>query len=289
MRIRRAAFACFAATTAACALVAGLEDDYRVSGPDDAPADGAPLDGAPGPGEDGPCSYDAGPSMVLVQAEAGSYCIDTTEVTQAQYDVFLRAKALDTNGQPPECATNNDFRPHDGRVADAADTKDPCSLLVYEPNARAGYPVTCVDWCDALAYCRWAGKRLCQRVGGGTNSLQSYDTSEWFLACTRDRKREFPYGKDFKESACVGPGSNGRVEPVQSHGDCAGGYEGIVDMSGNAIEWDDSCDDSGSCAIRGGSAGATKSYELSCGFFAYGPRRYKDSVTGIRCCADPLR
>lgn len=95
--------------------------------------------------EGGPsCKGDHGPAPV----DVGTYCVDSTEVTGRQYLEFLAAKAGDTSGQPVDCSWNTTFEP-------AAD---------IDPNE---YPVAFVDWCDALAYCTWAGKRLCGKIGGG--------------------------------------------------------------------------------------------------------------------------
>ena len=44
--------------------------------------------------------------------DVGKFCIDSTEVTQAQYAEFLIAKGSDLTGQPADCFNNLNFDIH---------------------------------------------------------------------------------------------------------------------------------------------------------------------------------
>jgi ELWxxDGT repeat protein len=57
----------------------------------------------------GACPSQVPPAMVRVGAN-GAYCIDSTEVTNADYQAFLQAKGTSTAGQPAGCA-NTTFHP----------------------------------------------------------------------------------------------------------------------------------------------------------------------------------
>ncbi len=207
------------------------------------------------------------PSLVYV---AGS-CVDATEVTNAEYASFL-ASSPDPGGQPARCAWNTTFVPGDWPVT--ADEKE--------------WPVTEVDWCDAHAYCLWAGKRLC-----GEGDVTAPRSGTWFAACSNGGRTEYPYGDAFQPTSCRSSEIPGTEDPgpVATMPSCQGGPAGIYDMSGNAAEWEDACEEGSPdaavprCRVRGGSYRDTME-GLSCDSFELETLSAQHGDLGFRCCAD---
>jgi formylglycine-generating enzyme required for sulfatase activity len=167
----------------------------------------------------------------------------------------------------------------------------------FKPEMKEyDYPVVAIDWCDAYAYCQWAGRRLCGKIGGGplaTDDGFDPTKNQWMKACVGPSTFAYPYGDSFVEGRCNGPlaQSEGEVAPVASLPQCVGRYPGLYDMSGNAAEWLDSCgaaESNSYCAQRGGDwrrRGAGPSpMALSCGAGANSARSAGDSSSGFRCC-----
>jgi sulfatase modifying factor 1 len=209
-----------------------------------------------------------GPTMVAVS----SFYVDSTEVTSAQYQTFVAAKGGDTSGQPAQCGWNTSYAP-----AGAANP--------------ANYPVTNVNWCDAHAYCAWAGKHLCGAIPGGgplASALVLDQTkSQFFLACGGPNGGSDPNATPM----CNATMGTGDLGPVGSFPGCQGFYTGLFDLEGNAAEWIDSCDkadggtDSGAadmCQILGGSYQDETAYCTES--FGY-PRGSAAYPFGFRCCA----
>jgi formylglycine-generating enzyme required for sulfatase activity len=240
-----------------------------------------------------------GPAMVLIPGPNGvDYCIDATEVSVEHYDAWL-SDAPSVDGQASECdAWNTTFMP-------STDDNNFCNYYNY-PNFVMNYaksPIRCVDWCDAAAFCKWAGKRLCGAIGGGpgsSNKPTDPNENEWYRACSEAGMREYPYGDAYNNKACIGIDYDGSTmfdpakdfpHDVGSTDSCQGGYLGLLDMSGNIEEWEGSCNGSNgngdACLTRGGSYVETAG-DLACSRNV-APTRDTAAITiGFRCCADSL-
>jgi len=220
--------------------------------------------------ENGKCLV-RGPAM----AKATSYYVDSTEISKAQYDVFLAAKAngTDTAGQIAECSWNTSYVPGGGAVDDAR-------------------PIVNVDWCDAAAYCAWADKRLCGAIGGGSlapGELNDATKNQMYLACGGVGKEDYPYGGFVLKPGYCNESASAYMADVGSFEQCQGHYAGIFDLVGNAGEWVDSCDTAGgadhsldNCYLGGGSYIKD---EYTCSTYDDYPRNGGANVFGFRCCS----
>jgi formylglycine-generating enzyme required for sulfatase activity len=260
------------ATDVADATDAAEADVNEVEAPDDVATDA-----------DGPtCPSGRGPSMVRVPTIDGrSFCIDSTEVSQSQYAAFLEDKKGDTSGQPTICAWNVGYGPN---------------CTAYDPTKTPNNPVACVDWCDAVAFCSWAGKRLCGKIGGGSllgeaASFNDPTQGQKFAACSHGGTRKFPYGNSVDDTACAFTTSGVQdVQPVGTFPRCQGGYDGIFDITGNLQEWEDACRPATSgtddvCMVRGGDFRDSAASWACTDTFPAG-RTYGADWIGFRCCSD---
>jgi formylglycine-generating enzyme required for sulfatase activity len=215
-------------------------------------------------------------------ADVGGYCIDTTEVTQAQYKTFMDARGLDVSGQPAYCSGNTAWAP----------SASCTGTVPFTPTTTPNRPVTCVEWCDAYAYCAWAGKRLCGRIGGGPNPMTTgyvvdESASQRTKACSQGFTTTYCYGSTHS-TACMSGSGPADVATLPL---CRGSvlpYHNVFDMSGNVKEWEDSCIDSYStCRIRDSGFHDTSATTGACsGDISLAGRvgaAYDD--TGFRCCA----
>jgi formylglycine-generating enzyme required for sulfatase activity len=131
-----------------------------------------------------------------------AFYIDRYEVTTGRYAKFLAA----TGG----------VRPPDGW--------DELDL-----NRGDELPVTGVDWNDAIAYCKWAGRRLPTE-------------SEWEKAARGSDERHYPWGNESPASdranfQNISPYAyDGGLETVGTHPAGRSPF-GVHDLAGNAAEW----------------------------------------------------
>lgn len=178
--------------------------------------------------------------------------IDKTEVTVAAYWKCIQAGACTPPGTTTWC--NNEKKPD--------------------------HPVNCVDYDQAEAYCKWAGKRLPTEA-------------EWNLAAFGPKPKLHPWGGG---EPSIGPesdkffcGLNQSANPGET---CVAGARpsgasavGALDMAGNVSEWlikgkspeyyvIGSCN----CSPSGGAAWTDVSEKRH-----VAGRKAKDSLVGIRC------
>ncbi|MEY2936474.1 MAG: hypothetical protein RL033_7223 [Pseudomonadota bacterium] len=212
-----------------------------------------------------------GPALLPV---GGVFLIDATEVTVAQYRQFLTAKNGDVSGQVAACTWNQSY----------------FEEVAFEPDNQ---PIAMVDWCDAYAYCAWAGKRMCGRVGGGpttTTELQDPTLNQWYLACGGPNGNL--YSTDDRTGCNLSNGFS-NIAPVATYPGCEGYYPGIFDLRGNVWEWIDDCETSTGpddvCAPMGGSTITNDS--ANCDYYGDTTgeetwhRSDKILYAGFRCCA----
>jgi len=209
-----------------------------------------------------------GPALVAV----GSFFVDATEVTVGQYGEFLAAKNGDVTGQVAVCSWNASY------------WEGPA---VMEP---AQEPITNVDWCDAAAFCSWAGKRLCGRIGGGPIApAEVFDANlhQWYVACGGPNGGSHPNDNP----VCNSSFGFESVAPVATFPGCEGYFPGLFDLEGNVSEWVDGCEsntgENDVCYVMGGSTLDQVSYctESSQGEEDPWLRSTKILYTGFRCCS----
>jgi len=231
-----------------------------------------------------------GSELVFVPGRS-PFCIDAHEVKQSEYASFLQAAAQRAPAQSATCAWNKRFEP----IAYSRDSEAPlgaCRAGIFDPATRGDYSMTCVDWCDAKAYCEWAGKRLCGGLAGRDETLDSYKdsaASEWQHACTNAGASNYPYGSQYAAARCndAKVRSPDRKAGSRGNAQCRGTkppFDRISDLAGGVYEWTSACDDKGRyCSIQGGYYGDE---EPSCasGGITY-PRETRPDI-GFRCCAD---
>ena len=196
------------------------------------------------------------------KVEVSSFWMDVTEVTNAQFKAFVEATGHQTLAEKAPSAA--DFPNADPALLKPGanhfvGTKEAVSsfeggaeLQWWEYKVGSSWkspdgpgssiegklnsPVVCVSWDDAVAYAKWAGKRLPTEAEWEFAARGGLEQKEfvWGDEMTPGGKYqsniwqgEFP-NKDTAEDGFHG------VSPVKSY--AANGY-GLFDMSGNVWEW----------------------------------------------------
>jgi formylglycine-generating enzyme len=247
-------------------------------------AGGGAGGGGAGAGGTAACPSGRGPTMVRLPAPLGGGCIDSTEVTYGQYQDFLETFP-DPTDQPDICAVNR----YSGAYTPTAYLY---KTYTDAPETYRDYALLGADWCDARAFCAWAGKSLCGKVGGGALAAadRSKPTDQWWLACSAAGTRIYPYKGAYDATAChTEYNSSDSIRQRPFTATCEGDVE----------EWTDSCVSAGTgkpeddlCSLRGGSFNFDGD-SVKCSFSESKPRARGEadpnglgySVMGFRCCS----
>ncbi|MGB1242823.1 MAG: formylglycine-generating enzyme family protein [Chitinophagales bacterium] len=201
-------------------------------------------------------------------AKLDGFWMDRTEVTNAQFSKFVDATGWKTVAERPIDLKEIMAQLPQGAEPPPTDMLVPASLVFHSPKNKSqvkygfndwwkiakganwrypqgkgstiegkeNHPAVHISWYDALAYCKWAGKRLPTEA-------------EWEYASRGNKKGNFyPWGNELlKESKLQANYWQGnfpikntmedgfeRLAPVASFS--ANGY-GLYDMAGNVWEW----------------------------------------------------
>jgi formylglycine-generating enzyme required for sulfatase activity len=264
----------------ACERIVGIPD-VSLEPPDagDAASSGPSATGA---SDAGACALPngaarPGPTMVRLDAPQGSYCIDTTEVTVAQFDAYLLDSG--TLVDPPAGCS----------AALAGGTLATLRLVDDNPDDQ-DLPVDQIGECYAWSYCRWAAKRLCGRVGDGgpVSASDPAESTEWGYACVNGKQNTaYPYGPVYDASACNTEGTG--PAPVGSKSGCHGitaPFDRIYDLSGNAWELVNDLTPTNTSADPWGGAWNSRSGASCTPSGAFNGYVFNPEPSGFRCCAD---
>lgn len=224
-------------------------------------------------------------------------CIDWFEIKRVEYDEFVKLDhpTPDIAG----CENNQTFEPgcEWPGFAEALAARAKGQNYDYATIAR---PATCVDWCDAAAYCAVKDQYLCGNRLDEAVPFEDFadpSKSSWSLACTQAGSTAYPYGASYSAGKCVDYTTNDGARPERTDRDSScngtsGNFACIFDLSGNVAEWENSCDGPGedaACRVRGGSyldSGA----DVSCAASATRSRLDNtDPSVGFRCCKAQCR
>ena len=139
-----------------------------------------------------------------------AFYMDTHEVTNAEFKIFV-----DANPQWGKDNIEASFDSYGSYLDDWTGTDFPAG--------KADHPVEPVSWYAAMAYAKWAGKRLPTEA-------------EWEYAARGGLAgKKYPWGDDEPTPAHANYGGNvGDTTPVGQY--APNGY-GLYDMAGNVSEW----------------------------------------------------
>ena len=271
------------------------------------PAGGGGVGGAAGQGgAPGACPTGRGSPMTKITVPGGrTFCIDNRETSQADYAEFLKDSSAWNPSHAPDFCKAETRQPLVDVIGPGNPYGQGCPATVFTPDHTPKRPASCVSWCDALAYCAGAGKRLCQRTDGALlkpkyddaaiQEVAKAEVSEWFHVCTSGGKYKSTSGGQSAAVACEPPTVPDTFLPdidVTSPTSCVSPdseFSGIGYMNGGMGEWmgEPMMDpDKFPGAMAMFSPGQATPPPDDCSRVLTAPAIAKHGSFGIRCCAD---
>jgi hypothetical protein len=92
----------------------------------------------------------------------------------------------------------------------------------------ADYPVVGISWHEAIAFCLWLNETTDENISLPTEQ-------QWQLAAQGNTNRAYPWGDKFDKNLCNF--NTARTTPVTQYEGKSASPFGVVDMSGNVLEW----------------------------------------------------
>ena len=222
------------------------------------------------------------------------YYIDKYEVTNEQFDSFVRA-----TGHKTDAEKEGKGWVYDDKWVE----KSGATWRTYYYAGKEKHPVVLVSWKDATAYCQWAGKKLPTEA-------------KWEKAARGVDGREYPWGNREPDAGGLyrcncGEGTDRAVwrrdgyeftSPVGTYERGTSPY-GLHDMAGNVWEW---CSDwydknyygrspsrnpkrpaSGENRVVRGGSWFRRARNVRCANRSYTPSYWSLASTGVRCSSSP--
>lgn len=203
-----------------------------------------------------------------------SFCIDKYEVSNSDFSIFVSETKYITTAEKKGYSNiwNEMRRAWDEQIKNI-NWKNPRNPNIGLSRIE-NHPVVHISWYDAMAYCKWMGKRLPTE-------------EEWEVAARGPGRFIYPWGNNWDPLKVNYYGeSPNKTSTIDSHLSGMSPY-GVVNMEGNVSEWTSTIelgtDDKPLLIELRGGGFATAQVYLHTAWRHAVPPEITNSATGFRC------